>query len=1073
MADKPEKREEMVFYEAVERAPSEREAYLKKACGDNHELYARVNALLQVYDTDDSLHHVPLANSQITLDSVPSLESPGSIIGRYRLLQQIGEGGMALVYMAEQEQPIRRKVALKIVKLGMDTKQVIARFEAERQALALMDHPSIAKVHDAGTTETGRPYFVMELVHGVSITEYCDTNNLSTKERLALFIQVCNAVQHAHQKGIIHRDIKPSNVMVTLHDDRPVSKVIDFGIAKATNQRLTERTLFTRYAQMIGTPAYMSPEQAQMSGLDVDTRTDIYSLGVLLYELLTGTTPFDGERLSSAGYLELQRIIREEEPTRPSTKLGTFGERLTNIAKHRDSTPGLLRKTIRGDLDWIVMKALEKDRTRRYETAHGLALDIQRHLGHEPILAGSPGTIYCLQKFWRRHRAGIAAAAATVVILVGSAVGVIAYLHSMRARWARQEALPMITKFAEQKDYLAAFFLAEKAEESIPNDPVLANLWPKISWTSVPITPPEGARVYYKEYSDIEGQWLYLGQSPFDERRFPRGVYRWKIVKDGFETRECVAGSFSPNVEIRDIPLKKQSGHSDMVPIDSQSQGTYLIDKFEVTNEQYQEFVDEGGYEKRRYWKQPFTQDGKEVSWEQAMSQFRDRTGQPGPATWEQGAYPEGHGSYPVSGVSWYEAAAYAEFVGKHLPTVSQWSEAACISDAGVIMPYSNFGRGPAPVGSHPGIGFQGLYDMAGNVREWCFNAVDDSADLRYILGGAWIDPEYMFYHDNTAASWDRSPRNGFRCARYFGKGESLPKSLFEPIERPVVRDLTKVTAHTEEEFRSYRQFYSYDRTDLEAQIESIDESPTHWRTERITFNATYGNERVIAYLCIPKEGKPPFQPVVYFPTDAARRNSTRVDLRELNGLDFVVRNGRAFLWPVYKGTYERRIEQGCPNAARGASAHKDWSVQVYQDLARSIDYLESRDDMDLERLAFLGLSWGAIDGYPFAALEDRIRTAIFIAGGCWVWHDSYHPAADPAKFAGHIKVPTIMINGVYDHFCPYGTSQKPTFELLGTPAEDKVHKTYPCGHSVIGVFPKEVKRDVLAWLDRRPDPVD
>jgi len=397
------KSEEEIYYAALSEPPDKRLAYVKAACGEDLELQARLESLLRVREGGNNFLESPLFIDQTLVNTLPE-EKPGHTIDKYKLLEKIGEGGMAVVYMAEQQEPIRRKVALKIIKLGMDTKSVIARFEVERQALAMMDHPNIAKVLDAGATETGRPYFVMELVQGVSVTEYCDHNKLSTDERLALFIQVCQAVQHAHQKGIIHRDIKPSNIMVTMHDGKPVPKVIDFGIAKATNQRLTEKTLFTRYAHIIGTPAYMSPEQAELSDLDIDTRTDIYSLGVLLYELLTGTTPFSEKELHQAGYLEMQRVIREQEPLRPSTKLSILGETLTDIAKYRGSTPDLLTKAIRGDLDWIVMKALEKTRDRRYDTVFALVQDVLRHLSDEPIFARAPGTVYCLGKYLRRHR---------------------------------------------------------------------------------------------------------------------------------------------------------------------------------------------------------------------------------------------------------------------------------------------------------------------------------------------------------------------------------------------------------------------------------------------------------------------------------------------------------------------------------------------------------------------------------------------------------------------------------------------------------------------------------------------
>jgi WD40 repeat protein len=389
-------------------------------------LHAKVEGLLRASAEAESVFEanntVPEAPATIRLD-LPIDESAGTLVGRYKLLQKIGEGGMGVVYMAEQTEPVTRKVALKIIKLGMDTRQVVARFEAERQALAMMDHPNIARVLDAGATESGRPYFVMELVQGVPITEYCDKAKLSAKERLLLFIQVCQAVQSAHQKGIIHRDLKPSNILVTLHHGGPMPKVIDFGIAKATNQKLTEKTLFTQHASMIGTPAYMSPEQAEMSSLDVDTRTDVYSLGVLLYELLTGSTPFTEKRLRSLGYGEMQRVIVEEEPERPSARLSTLAdEQKSAVAKTRGEELSALSKLLRGDLDWVVMRCLEKDRRRRYETANGLAADIRRHLDSEPVVARPPSAAYKFQKAWRRNRFAFAAGAVVAVTLLAGIV---------------------------------------------------------------------------------------------------------------------------------------------------------------------------------------------------------------------------------------------------------------------------------------------------------------------------------------------------------------------------------------------------------------------------------------------------------------------------------------------------------------------------------------------------------------------------------------------------------------------------------------------------------------------------
>ncbi len=467
--------EREIFFEALEMdTPEARAAYLQGACGRDVTLRRKVDALLKEHFSNDSLLAGPaLAEERIAVES-PIEEAPAQMIGRYKLLEKLGEGGFGEVWMAEQREPVKRRVALKIIKLGMDSRQIVARFEAERQALAMMDHPNIAKIFDAGTTEnphpasghplpsdgrraggegsqplatrhsplltsSGRPYFVMELVRGIKITEYCDQSQLPTSERLKLFILVCQAIQHAHQKGIIHRDIKPSNILVTLHDGVPVPKVIDFGIAKATQQELTDKTVFTQFQQFIGTPAYISPEQAEMSGLDIDTRADIYSLGVLLYELLVGQTPFDAKEMMQGGLDALRQIIREKEPLRPSTKLNTLqGDARTTAGKRRQTDVGKLVHQLQGDLDWIVMKCLEKDRARRYETANGLAVDIQRHLGNEPVTARPPSTAYRFQKAWRRNRL-----VWTATALVGAALVIGITVSAWQARvafHARQQA---------------------------------------------------------------------------------------------------------------------------------------------------------------------------------------------------------------------------------------------------------------------------------------------------------------------------------------------------------------------------------------------------------------------------------------------------------------------------------------------------------------------------------------------------------------------------------------------------------------------------------------------------------
>jgi eukaryotic-like serine/threonine-protein kinase len=415
---------ESLFVATLQKPPIDRAAYLDQACADDPALRERVEALLRAEGAAGDFLETPAPGPAVNVDEQPVGEVPGTVIGPYKLIEQIGEGGMGTVWMAQQTEPVRRLVAVKLIKAGMDSRQVLARFEAERQALALMDHANIARVLDAGTTGAGRPYFVMDLVKGVPITRYCDEHHLTPQQRLELFIPVCQAVQHAHQKGIIHRDLKPSNVLVALYDGKPVPKVIDFGVAKAAGQQLTDKTLVTGFGAILGTLEYMSPEQAEINQLDIDTRSDIYSLGVLLYELLTGSTPFTKKDLEQAGMLEMLRVIREQEPSKPSAKLST-AQGLPTLAANRGTEPAKLTKLVRGELDWIVMKALEKDRNRRYETANGFAMDVQRYLVDEPVLACPPSIGYRLRKFASRNRAGLAVVGLVLVFLVllGSLAG--------------------------------------------------------------------------------------------------------------------------------------------------------------------------------------------------------------------------------------------------------------------------------------------------------------------------------------------------------------------------------------------------------------------------------------------------------------------------------------------------------------------------------------------------------------------------------------------------------------------------------------------------------------------------
>jgi dienelactone hydrolase len=497
-----------------------------------------------------------------------------------------------------------------------------------------------------------------------------------------------------------------------------------------------------------------------------------------------------------------------------------------------------------------------------------------------------------------------------------------------------------------------------------------------------------------------------------------------------------------------------------------------LIDKYEVTNAQFKEFVDAGGYEEREYWKQPFIKDGQELSWEQAMRQFRDKTGQPGPATWERGTYPKGCDKHPVCGVSWYEAAAYAEFAGKSLPTVYHWGKAACRHDAIVIVPFSNFAaHGTVPVGSHPGTGRTGLYDMAGNAKEWCFNATDDSGSHRYILGGGWGEQTYMFIWQDFRPPWDRSPVSGFRCVQYPEQEEPVADALFGPCQQRAVRDYSKETPCSDEEYQIIKRQFGYDRTPLNAVVEEAGDNSPFWRQEKITFDAAYGSEKVIAYLFIPRAVEPPYQAVVYWPGGGKSEIPTFTDLPDRDFTEFIITSGRALLFPVYKGMFQRRLATW-PDPRQTPLKFRDLIIQVSKDMQRSIDYLETRGDIDKERIAYYGMSGGATFGPMALAVEDRFKAAVLVIGGFYVWLEM--PAAvDPLNHAPRVKSPVLMVNGSEDFFYPVETAQRPMFKLLRLGNADTQHRLYPGGHGLLGLFSKQIRGDVLGWLDRHLGPVN
>jgi formylglycine-generating enzyme required for sulfatase activity/dienelactone hydrolase len=974
---------------------------------------------------------------------------PGTKFGPYVIQSLIGAGGMGEVYRALDIR-LQRLVAIKVLPAHLSSDpELHARFEQEAKSISGLQHPNICVIHDIGSQD-GVDFMVMEYVAGQTLDKLIPPSGLATNVAVKYAAQVAEALSRAHASGIVHRDLKPSNIMV---DESGLVKVLDFGLAKlaasASVMSAEAATLATTPGMIMGTVAYMSPEQAE--GKPVDAPSDIFSFGSVLYEILTGRRAFQGQ--SSAALLA---SVMRDEP-KPLNEL------------KRDLPPEVRR---------IVMHCLRKDPTARYASGAELAHELKNC---RDLLFPESGAVLSRARIVREARRPrvLLPLLLTLILLVTAAAWLVRRYRE--ARWAREVAVPEISRLADQGKYGNAYALAVKAEKSIADDLTLAKLWPVISYELSLETTPPGVDVSRRDYVDANAPWEMVGRTPLKNVRQPRGMFVWKFEKPGFgtvlRTTTSLAPRFPPPGEsveasvtldevgkipsgmVRVSPAKYSKtlyipGYEAMPELALKD---YWIDQYEVTNRQFKAFVDQGGYQKREYWKVDFQRDGKHLSWDEAMALFRDAAGRPGPKDWMQGDYPKGQAEVPITGISWYEAVAYAEFAGKSLPSIYHWNRAAGPFSAAFIVPASNFGSsGVLPAGSKQDMSPWGNYDMAGNVKEWIWTEAESGK--RYVLGGAWDEPNYMFIDPDAQSPFLRASNIGFRCVKYI-EPESIPKVVTDAIPSPL-RDLVKKKPVSDELFQAYRSLYSYDKTALNASVEVFGRDEEDWKAEKITYAAPYGNERAIAYLFLPKNSKPPFQTVIFFPGSNALQLRT-FSLYTTAALDAILRSGRAVLYPVYKGTYERGDGMESDNANM-SSTWRDHVIMWVKDVSRAIDYAETRSELDPAKVAYYGYSWGSVMGGIVPAVEPRIKVCVLALGG--LDFQQSLPEVDTTNFASHVKQPVLMLNGRYDFFFPVESNQEPLYHLLGSRKDQKKHLLYETGHNI----PRnELIKETLNWLDQ------
>jgi formylglycine-generating enzyme required for sulfatase activity/dienelactone hydrolase len=1032
---------ERLYREALERPADERLAFVERSSADDVELRQAVEARLAGVD------------ATVAAGPPPGVTA-GTLIGHYRVDGVIAGGGMGIVCRGT-DLNLDRPVAIKFLSDQLLDANARRRFQQEARMASALNHPHILTVHDAGELD-GRQYLVTELVDGGTLADWRRGGaQHGWRQCVELLIGVADGLAAAHAANILHRDIKPANILVTRSG---YAKLADFGLAKLADEHGHGSSEATRTAAgaVLGTIAYMSPEQA--AGLTLDPRSDVFSFGVVLYELLTGRRPF-----KAASDLELLQTIIHSPPA---------------------PLDGELPEALRA----IVEKAIEKDPADRYQTMRDFVVDLRRvvraaAVHRDQSLDESKLMSVASSNAKRVFRVPWRAAVAAVIVIGGLAAAGWAWQRTATANRARTETIPAIAALVDAGDYTTAFARAQEIAPYVRDDPLLATLKPQFTATySITTTPPD-AEVLIRGYGAADEPWQSLGRTPLVSVEVPRRVLRWRIERPGFEAVERVTRGTEDTMGGRDmsltlaavgaqppemvaVPAGQSEGNISGVPLPAVTVPEFLMDRTEVTNRAFKEFIAAGGYERRSYWEgETFVDEtGRSLTWEEAIARFVDSTGRPGPATWELGDYPSGQDEFPVTGISWYEATAYARFRDKALPTVLHWARAAlprtelASSLAASVTPLSNFGgAGPTAVRTREAAGPYGTYDMFGNAREWLSNTADDGG---WLIGGAWDDPEYSYVSAIPAKLIERSPLNGFRLIEAAG---AAAIALAEPINLSRPRRTAMVPV-ADEVFAGFVDRFAYRRGELNAAEPVTMATTDDWIKQRVTINAGYNGERLDVVLFIPRQYDPPYQAILYFggiDVVLLRQSSESIAPGfQVMPLDFIVRSGRAFVVPIYQGTFERfRAPWNPGDQVRN---EREW-VERRWDLGRAIDYLETRADIDATRISFVGVSFGGSSALPIMAMEPRVRAALLLSGGLPTQQQAPSPFVDPLNYAPRIVIPTLMINGRFDYIFPL-EAQQMLFDALGTPAADKRYALFDYGH---GSPPRaELLRETLGWLD-------